>query len=371
MILDELNLYDSKIFDSSHFKENLRQADEIFLFGCGGIGRYVYSTLYSMGIYVKGFIDDVIQSNEIMIDDKLVPILKSDTKFASNALIIITICNASFRTSTCEKKLSLVGLRKVYSFAALIKAFPERFKNYYLFSTNETLLNNIDKIEFAYKILEDAQSRIQFKNHLSFRLSNDFSAIMLPEERLYYPYFIEEKISKKTNFIDCGAYVGDTIELFLKEYKVEFNSIIAFEPDTTNFKLLNQFVSDLPCKPTITTVNSAVGQKNGCVKFSATGTEGSMINQSGNIEVSLIALNSYINTSQTYIKFDIEGAELEAIEGASEAIKKYNPMMAVSAYHNPEDLWLIPKKLKELYPDYKIDFRIEGEDGMGIVYYAH
>ena len=127
----------------------------------------------------------------------------------------------------------------------------------------------------------------------------------------------------------------------------------------------------MPYKSRITTVNSAVGKENGYVKFSATGTEGSMINQSGNIEVQLSTLTSYINSSDTYIKFDIEGAELEALEGAKEAIRKYKPMMAISAYHTPEDFWLIPKKLKELNSEYKIDFRIEGEDGMGIIYYAY
>jgi hypothetical protein len=53
------------------------------------------------------------------------------------------------------------------------------------------------------------------------------------------------------------------------------------------------------------------------------------------------------------------------------AIKKYKPILAISAYHKPSDFWEIPLLIKYLNPDYKIDLVLEGLDGMGLVYYIY
>lgn len=53
------------------------------------------------------------------------------------------------------------------------------------------------------------------------------------------------------------------------------------------------------------------------------------------------------------LKLDIEGAEIEALHGAKEMIRKYKPQLAISIYHKKEHLFEIPELLKELNPDYK------------------
>lgn len=53
------------------------------------------------------------------------------------------------------------------------------------------------------------------------------------------------------------------------------------------------------------------------------------------------------------LKLDIEGAEMEALNGAKEMIRKYKPQLAISIYHKKEHLFEIPEFLKELHPDYK------------------
>jgi hypothetical protein len=49
---------------------------------------------------------------------------------------------------------------------------------------------------------------------------------------------------------------------------------------------------------------------------------------------------------------DIEGAELAALQGAEESIRKYRPKLAISLYHAPEDFDSIPRYLTGLHLDY-------------------
>jgi hypothetical protein len=41
----------------------------------------------------------------------------------------------------------------------------------------------------------------------------------------------------------------------------------------------------------------------------------------------------------TFIKMDIEGAELDALYGARNTIKKSLPILVISTYHLPDHLW--------------------------------
>jgi FkbM family methyltransferase len=54
-----------------------------------------------------------------------------------------------------------------------------------------------------------------------------------------------------------------------------------------------------------------------------------------------------------YIKMDIEGSELNAMNGALGVINRFKPKLAISLYHNPNDLFEIPLYLKQICPDYK------------------
>ncbi len=54
---------------------------------------------------------------------------------------------------------------------------------------------------------------------------------------------------------------------------------------------------------------------------------------------------------------DIEGAEMDALRGMQEMIKKNKPKLAISIYHLKDDLWNIPFYIKELNPDYKLYIR--------------
>ena len=78
----------------------------------------------------------------------------------------------------------------------------------------------------------------------------------------------------------------------------------------------------------------------------------------------------------TYIKMDIEGSEIPALNGAAELIKKYMPMLGICVYHKLDDLFTIPNLIFELQKnstsgkDYKYYLRQHSYGTDELVFYA-
>ena len=64
-----------------------------------------------------------------------------------------------------------------------------------------------------------------------------------------------------------------------------------------------------------------------------------------------------LNLNPTYIKMDVEGQEVAAINGAKQTILSHKPKMLISAYHRTDDLITIPKAVFDIRDDYKIYIR--------------
>jgi hypothetical protein len=70
------------------------------------------------------------------------------------------------------------------------------------------------------------------------------------------------------------------------------------------------------------------------------------------------------------IKFDIEGAELDALAGGCSIIARDLPVLAVSAYHVQSHLWEVPAALAAISPAYRQFLRPHGTEGWDLVCYA-
>ena len=66
----------------------------------------------------------------------------------------------------------------------------------------------------------------------------------------------------------------------------------------------------------------------------------------------------------------MEGGEWEALRGTQRLLDGARPLLAVSIYHRPDDLWELPLYLQSLDLGYRLYLRTQGEDGMDVICYA-
>ncbi|OON92649.1 MAG: hypothetical protein ATN32_09525 [Candidatus Epulonipiscium fishelsonii] len=146
----------------------------------------------------------------------------------------------------------------------------------------------------------------------------------------------------------------------LKKQIITINIYILFEPDSLSYERTKDNINNENLK-NVEIFNIGAWSKKDTLNFSNTGNGGSRIINNSNHKIEVDSLDNVLgDTPVTFIKMDIEGAELEALIGAKEIIQKYKPHLAISLYHKPEDIFEIPLYIKELVPEYKLYLRQYG-----------
>jgi FkbM family methyltransferase len=210
----------------------------------------------------------------------------------------------------------------------------------------------------AYSHLSDEDSKNAYANIINYKLTGKMRYIMdaySTKEELYSELSEREVRA----YVDAGAYNGDTAKEAI-EYFPSLREIIAIEPDPKNYKKLVKFKDSL-ASPEIRTVNAAVWSDVGGGEFLASGNRNSSVSstasyQHKDTEIELVSIDS-LKVSPDYIKYDVEGAELEALIGSKNTIIANKPTMLVSLYHRSRDIFEIPGYIGREYPFYKMKLR--------------
>jgi FkbM family methyltransferase len=359
--------YDSA---SGEFKE------DIILFGAGGFGRLINRKLRKLHIEPIAFADNnpSLWGKKIDGTEVLSP-KDAAAKYGRKAVFLVSIWNgeAADRMGDRVRQLKSLGCQVVLPFGSLFWKYHETFLPHFCLELPQEALSQKHLIRAAMQLWSDQASREEFVAQVGFRISLDFDLISQQVEgRHYFPPGLFS-LSDDEVFIDCGAFDGDTIEDFVKETGERFRHLEAFEPDPITFPNLVERTQRLPreIRERIRLNQQAIGRKPGQINFEATGTMLSTTG-AGSSVVPVVDLDSVLaSMDPTFIKFDIEGFELEGLMGASQVLSRTRPILAVSAYHLQNHLWRVPLLLSSLLPErYRFFLRPHGVEAWDLVCYA-
>jgi len=216
---------------------------------------------------------------------------------------------------------------------------------------------NAERVNSVVSALADEKSKKIYLGMIKYRQTRskeDFPFHAVKERQ----YFIKEaKFGKNETYIDCGAG-GTSIDWFLRKCR-KYKQIIAFEPDSKQIETLRKHFSN---NPRITLINAGVFDKNEEILFSMQGDSTSRVitdNKHDNLAkcIQTKTIDSLNLEKVSFIKMDIEGAELNALKGAEKTILRDKPKLAICIYHSLEDMIGIAEYIHKLIPEYNLYVR--------------
>jgi FkbM family methyltransferase len=147
--------------------------------------------------------------------------------------------------------------------------------------------------------------------------------------------------------LDLGANLGTFTRIALNSGA---RLVVAFEADADNAGCFRQTFREELANGSVILVESPLWSECRTVHFSGHGLVGQISDEGRPMEA--VTIDSTIRalglTAVDFIKSDIEGAERQALAGASETTRRFSPKMAISSYHFPDD----PRVLESIVCDF-------------------
>ncbi len=314
----------------------------IFLYGTGNGADKILDELTRLGILVEGvFASDGFVRNRVFRGFQVESYSSVKEKHKD---IIVLVCFGSSLKNVMDNIKRIAGNDELY--IPDVPVIPDGT----IFNL-DYVREHREEIEKAYSYLSDDLSRKTFKDTVFFKLTGKLEYLLSSETEQTEIFDLLE-IKNADTFIDLGAYNGDTVEEFIS-YNKNYKKIIAIEPDAKNFRKLTANLKDFK---NVQTINAAVGEKNCKVNFKMSGGRNSLISNEGT-EIEQISVDSIESLGSVYIKFDVEGNEISAINGSRNTINQQKPILNIAAYHKNSDIFLIPILVKSINPDYNVYMR--------------
>ena len=213
---------------------------------------------------------------------------------------------------------------------------------------------NEENIKKAYELLEDEISRKVYRDIIRFQYSGDLKYLESCTTDKDEAFENIIKLTDTEDYLDLGAYNGDTIDEFLSCTGGKYRSITAFEPNFKSFKKLQEHCADME-RVSLWQLGSY--NENRLMNFNTKSGRNCAIDSAGTPVQVARADTILCGKKITYAKLDVEGAEKETFEGMENTIRLFKPKLNVAAYHRSEDLFGLILQLKELNPDYKFYLR--------------
>ena len=319
----------------------------IAFYGCGEILKFIIETwIHKAGLRIDYLCDSNPAKWHTMIQG--IPCISPEelTQIKDDTAVFITTD----------------ALLKVYDFLKK-RAFPFVFPvyKYDIHSSPVICSSDISKIQKklaeTYLLLKDKRSVEVLETILqrAFKGSDrpEMMSAVMDNDQCFANVI---RLGKHESFVDAGAYDGDTIEDFLRRVDGKFDHIYAFELCAENYRKLAANMQGKANSAKIHCYKLGLWDSKEEILYNSAMSESTI--GGGGAKGAVDSLDAVLgNSPVTFIKLDIEGAEMHALRGAKNIIRTQKPKLAVCVYHDLRHLYEVPLYLKSLVPEYRIFFR--------------
>ena len=169
------------------------------------------------------------------------------------------------------------------------------------------------------------------------------------DEPQYFPKSIRHLLNG-INFLDAGAYTGDTLRE-MSALGIKPANVYAFEADADNFRKLAAYqfddIGNIHCE------NFALWNERTRLALKRSNYIAAVDPNGEEKSVEAITIDEYFSDIPIgFVKTDIEGAERYALAGGMKVLERDRPVLAISIYHSLDDVVDIPEMLMSRLQNY-------------------
>ena len=298
--------------------------------------------------------------------------------FGSSAAFVVTIWGAgsTHRLAHSKQQLQELGCDTVLPPAWLYWHYPQQLLPFYALDLPSQLLEDASSIRQCFELWSDEASQREFVRQIYWRLNGDPECLAHPDPGEQYLVADVAKERTEEVVLDCGAYDGDTLRAWLAVRGPTFRTYFAMEPDPLSRERLKDSLDalDPATAARVRVLPYSVSNYTGTTTFSASGSLSSAIGDESGITVQCIRLDDlepeFEGEVPTFLKMDVEGAELDALAGGRSWLQRTHPMFAIATYHRQDHLWRVPLAVNDIWTEYDFYLRPHNEEGWDLILYA-
>lgn len=308
------------------------QGEKGIIYGAGNYGKIVARFLkYTLGLDIYCILDKNPKVDEI---EEIKVIKRADYCDGANAIAFIATLavNKDKEWLDIYNYLNGLGVRLIINLIPILQTVIK--ENFYTY-----IVNNKNQFISQYELFADDVSKQTYIEYLRALLTgNGYLGLDFSEKYKYFGTKEEDLYKTDENFVwlNCGSSRGDTLYHFLNK-NFSFKKIYAIEGEVNKLSLLKNNIGFL---------SSGIQNKIEIIPcFVGNAEDETKIDEIG------------IQEKVSLINMDVEGAERSVLQSAQKIIARDHPVLAVCAYHKPEDLIEIPKLILEICPNYRFVLR--------------
>ncbi len=318
---------------------------------CYVLGRNEHSAWMVRRLDVQGVIDDFVDTPG---DWRGVRVVRS-AQLAPGAVVLNAVLHK--RPHTARAKLAqLPGRPELLDYAHCMRIDPERFPALPFVQEARDLLDSRgQELETLASRLADAESARCLQDVFLYRLTGDpdfTTCYSLSCQRQYFDIDLGLPEDRAV-FVDGGAYCGETTEEFCRLHP-GYGAVHVFEPNAASMQVARNRLRDLR---DIHFHSCALGERRSQLHFDGSAANASRISEEGSSVIEVAALDEMLSGHAHLLKYDLEGYEVRALEGARKLISRWHPALAICVYHRAADFVDVPAKVLDMHPDYTLRMR--------------